>query len=65
MYTFWKNILKFPPFFISALLGFVLITFNTIIRLINNPKKKLIVIVAISFSYLSLVRVLKLMLALN
>lgn len=65
MYIFWNNIIKFPRFFISVLLGFVLTTFNTIIKLINSPKKNLIAIIVIGFLYFLLIKTLKLMLALN
>jgi len=65
MYIFWNNVIKFPRFFISVLLGFILTTFNTIIKLLNNPKKNLVAIIIISFLYTLLIKTLKLMLAIN
>ena len=65
MYTFWNNILKFPRFFISVLLGFLLTIFNFTIKLFNGPKQSLLITITLCFVSVFLVQILKLMLAIN
>nr|QCI05552.1 hypothetical protein [Crouania attenuata] len=40
----WKNIGKFPKFFISVMLGFFLTTLKPIFRLLENKRLKIITI---------------------
>nr|YP_009541687.1 hypothetical protein [Synarthrophyton chejuense]AYR05696.1 hypothetical protein [Synarthrophyton chejuense] len=65
MNIFWDNILKFPRFFISVLMGFFLTTFNPFFELLRHKKNRFIYILSISFFIIAFSRILKLMLALN
>nr|QCI07726.1 hypothetical protein [Nitophyllum punctatum] len=47
IYSFWKNIYKFPRFLIAILLGFFLITLKPIFRLLKNKNNVIIAIVGI------------------
>ena len=65
MYTSWNNILKFPKFFISVILGLFLIIFKPFFELLQKPQYSFIVIITISILFLFLLKILKLMLVLN
>jgi len=58
----WENILKFPKFFISVILGFFLTTFQPIFRLLKNKKLKIITISIITLIIGALYIIIKLML---
>lgn len=47
MYSFWKNIYKFPRFLIAILLGFFLVTLKPIFRLLKSKKNVVITIIGI------------------
>nr|YP_009257610.1 conserved hypothetical plastid protein Ycf33 [Coeloseira compressa]ANH09693.1 conserved hypothetical plastid protein Ycf33 [Coeloseira compressa] len=40
MKSFWKNLNRFPRFFISTIIGFFLTTFTPIIKLLKNKNKR-------------------------
>ena len=65
MHIFWNNILKFPRFFISVLLGFLLTNFYTTIKLLKKTKNNTLIIFVISLLSIFLTQILKLMLAIN
>nr|AYR06200.1 hypothetical protein [Renouxia sp.] len=65
MYTFWHNIIKFTKFFISVIIGFFLITFNSLFRLLRQPKNRIIVMIFIIGLTVSSYKILKLMLGVN
>nr|YP_010471044.1 hypothetical protein Ycf33 [Synarthrophyton patena]UVF62873.1 hypothetical protein Ycf33 [Synarthrophyton patena] len=65
MYIFWDNILKFPRFLISVLIGFFLTTFKPFFELLRDKKNRIILIITISFSCTLFLKILKLMLGLN
>lgn len=48
MPDFWENILRFPRFFISSMLGLVLIIIGPFFNLLRNPKTSLIFLIATS-----------------
>ena len=65
MNTFWNNILKFPRFFISVLMGFFLTIFKPIFESLRSPHKSLILLTILSALFVCIIQILKLMLALN
>lgn len=65
MYIFWNNIFKFPRFFISVILGLILIGFNFVIKLLNKPQQSLLTLIIIGILSSFLLQVLRQMLGLN
>nr|AYR06403.1 hypothetical protein [Rhodogorgon sp.] len=65
MHTLGDNIIKFTKFFIAVLIGFFLITFNPIFRLLKQPKNRLIITILILGLAVSLYQILRLMLGTN
>lgn len=65
MYTFWDNIIKFIKLFISVIIGFFLITFNPIFRLLRQPKNRITITIFIIGLTVSSYKILKLMLGAN
>ena len=65
MYIFWNNIFKFPRFFISVILGLILIGFNFIIKLLNKPQQSLLTVIILGILSSFLLQILKQMLGLN
>nr|QCI08965.1 hypothetical protein [Wrangelia sp.] len=61
-FYFWNNINKFPRFFIATILGFFLITFRPIFRLLRNDKKRIIIITTIATTISILYKIITLML---
>jgi hypothetical protein len=51
MNDFWTNIVRYPRFFISSLIGLILVILTPIRNLFKNPKSRIIVIL---FSFLFL-----------
>lgn len=41
---FWDNLLRYPRFFISSMIGLILILINPIISLLKNFKDKKIIV---------------------
>ena len=52
MNDFWTNILRYPRFFISGLVGLILVILTPFRNLFKNPKSRIILII---FSVLFLV----------
>ena len=65
MHKFWDNITKFPVFFLSVLLGFFSITFNTLIELLKFNTIRIKVIIVLLGMIIIINNILKLMLGLN
>ena len=42
MPTFWENVLRFPRFFISSVVGLVLIIFGPFLNLLRKPQTAVI-----------------------
>ena len=42
MPTFWENVLRFPRFFISSVIGLVLIIFGPFLNLLRKPQTAII-----------------------
>jgi len=65
MPDFWENLLRFPRFFISSILGLVLIILGPFFNLLRNPKTTWILILATVLSITFLGITLGAMLDLN
>nr|YP_009660575.1 conserved hypothetical plastid protein [Corallina chilensis]QCS25523.1 conserved hypothetical plastid protein [Corallina chilensis] len=65
MHIFWDNILKFPRFFISVLVGFFLTIFNPFFELLKKPQQRYILIIILGTISIIILQILKLMLAIN
>jgi hypothetical protein len=42
MPTFWENVLRFPRFFISSIIGLVLIIFGPSLNLLRKPQTAIV-----------------------
>ena len=42
MPTFWENVLRFPRFFISSVIGLVLVIFGPFLNLLRKPQTAII-----------------------
>ena len=65
MYIFWENISKFPRFFISVLVGFLLTIFKPIFESFKKTKTQLVFGITISVMTTLLLCILREMLGLN
>jgi hypothetical protein len=54
MNNFWTNILRYPRFFISSLLGLILVILTPFRNLFKIPKLRIILIILIVTTFLSL-----------
>jgi len=54
MNNFWTNILRYPRFFISSLLGLILVILTPFRNLFKIPKLRIIIIIMILTTILSL-----------
>ena len=59
MENFWTNILRYPRFFISSLLGLILIILTPLRNLFKNPKLKLLTIIGTLIFIVILVFILR------
>jgi hypothetical protein len=64
MNDFWTNILRYPRFFISSLVGLVLIILTPFRNLFKNPKSRIILIIFILLFFITLYLILKTMVGL-
>ena len=64
MNDFWTNILRYPRFFISSLLGLLLVILTPFRNLFKNPQSRVFVIVLILLSGFILFLILKTMVGL-
>lgn len=65
MYIFWDNILKFPKFFVSVLIGFFLTILNPFFELFKDPMQQIKMIAIILLALTILLQTLRLMLVLS
>ena len=63
MNDFWNNILRYPRFFISSVYGSILVILTPFINLIKTPKSRVLLLVFITFLFITLFLILKNMLA--
>ena len=64
MNDFWTNILRYPRFFISSLVGLVLIIITPFRNLFKNPKSRVFLIIFVLLFLVVLSLILKSMVAL-
>lgn len=62
---FWQNLLRYPRFFISSMIGLILILLNPIITYLKNFNSRRLVIVILGGFFIVLFLVLKTMLTLE
>ena len=60
--NFWKNVLRYPSFFISSMLGLILIILTPLKNILNNDKLRIFIIISIVLSLITLFLILKNML---
>ena len=65
MPTFWENVLRFPRFFISSVIGLVLIIFGPSLNLLRKPQTTVIFFAVLGSTILVLQTTLKAMLDLE
>lgn len=65
MPDFWENLLRFPRFFISSILGLVLIILGPFFNLLRDPKSTWILTLATIIIITLLAKILEAMLSLN
>ena len=64
MNNFWTNVFRYPRFFISSLLGLVLIILTPLKNLFKNSKLRIFVISGLIIFFISLYMILKKMVGL-
>jgi len=65
MPTFWENVLRFPRFFISSVIGLVLIIFGPALNLLRKPQTAVLFFAVLGGGILFLQITLKAMLDLE
>lgn len=65
MPDFWENLLRFPRFFISSILGLILIILGPFFNLLRDPKSAWILILSTILGIVFLILTLEAMLNLN
>jgi hypothetical protein len=64
MNDFWTNILRYPRFFISSLIGLILVILTPFRNLFKNSKSRILLIVFSIIFFLSLYLIIKTMVGL-
>jgi len=64
MNNFWNNIFRYPRFFISSLVGLILIILTPIKNLFKIPKLRIFLILFLLIFFISLYTILKNMIGL-
>nr|YP_009093277.1 hypothetical protein [Cerataulina daemon]AIR75950.1 hypothetical protein [Cerataulina daemon] len=64
MNDFWTNIFRYPRFFISSLIGLILVILTPFRNLFKTPKLRIIVIIVLFLSILTLYTIIKSMVGL-
>nr|YP_010172828.1 hypothetical protein ycf33 [Eucampia zodiacus]QSH90663.1 hypothetical protein ycf33 [Eucampia zodiacus] len=59
MNDFWTNILRYPRFFISSLIGLILVILTPFRNLFKTPKLRVFVILVLFLSILTLYTIIK------
>lgn len=65
MPEFWENVLRFPRFFISSMLGLVFIIIGPFLNLLRRPQTAILFVVIILSSLIFISLTLKAMLSLD
>ena len=59
MNDFWTNILRYPRFFISSLVGLILVILTPFRNLFKTPKLRVFVLLVLFLSILTLYTIIK------
>jgi len=59
MEDFWTNILRYPRFFISSLVGLISVILTPFRNLFKNPKLRVLASISILFFFILLILILK------
>ncbi|MFY8248262.1 MAG: DUF751 domain-containing protein [Gloeomargaritales cyanobacterium] len=65
MPTFWENVLRFPRFFISSVIGLLLIIFGPALNLLRKPQTAVVFLFAFGSLIVFIGSTLKAMLSLE
>ena len=65
MPDFWENVLRFPRFFVSSVIGLLLTILGPFLNLLSRPKTTIIFVVVSIMGISFLTITLKLMLGIN
>lgn len=65
MPDFWENVLRFPRFFVSSIVGLLLTILGPFLNLLNKPKTTVIFVIVSVFGVTFLTITLKLMLGID
>ncbi len=58
MNNFWTNVFRYPRFFISSLIGLILIILTPFKNLFKNPKSRIFLIVFLLLFFITLYNIL-------
>jgi len=58
MNNFWTNIVRYPRFFISSLIGLILVILTPIRNLFKNPKLRVFLVAFIIIFFITLYNIL-------
>jgi hypothetical protein len=64
MNDFWTNILRYPRFFISSLVGLILVILTPFRNLFKNPQSRIVLIIFLLFFLFAIYFTLKTMVGL-
>jgi hypothetical protein len=64
MNDFWTNILRYPRFFISSLIGLLLVIITPFRNLFKNPQSRIFLLIFVVLFFVTLVIILKSMVGL-
>lgn len=59
MNNFWENILRYPRFFVSSLVGLILVLLNPLKNLLKTTKSRAILIIFILSFFVSIYLIIK------
>lgn len=58
MNNFWTNVFRYPRFFISSLIGLILVILTPFKNLFKNPKSRIFLIVFLLLFFITLYNIL-------
>ena len=64
MNNFWNNLFRYPRFFISTLIGLILVILTPFKNLFKNSKIRFLLVIFIILFFISLYNILKIMVGL-
>lgn len=58
MNNFWTNVFRYPRFFISSLVGLILVILTPLKNLFKNPKSRIFLVVFLLLFFITLYNIL-------